>query len=188
MKDNDNADVTPRVVLGRAVPAGATVAYRAGDDGWDGWEIDVLEDPAAVLASDELVAVLDEPEPRPWPSAPLIRVWEGSDDGVVVDLAPPRQAMRGPRREPRRDAGRPRRREPEGRPVSRIDEIQARLDEALKVRPYEEQDRDEHKSKAWSDFYQHAPDDLAWLLDALARRDQRCEDLAVSLDEMEHPC
>ena len=87
MKDNDNADRTPRVVLGRAVPAGATVAYRVGDDGWDGWEIDVLEDPAAVLASDELVAVLDEPEPSPWPSAPLIRVWEGSDDGVVVDLA-----------------------------------------------------------------------------------------------------
>ena len=81
MKDNDNADRTPRVVLGRAVPAGATVAYRVGDDGWDGWEIDVLEDPAAVLASDELVAVLDEPEPRPWPSAPLIRVWEGSDGG-----------------------------------------------------------------------------------------------------------
>ena len=70
MKDNDNADRTPRVVLGRAVPAGATVAYRVGDDGWDGWEIDVLEDPAAVLVPDELVAVLDEPEPRPWPSAP----------------------------------------------------------------------------------------------------------------------
>ena len=93
MKDNDNADRTPRVVLGRAVPAGATVAYRVGDDGWDGWEIDVLEDPAAVLASDELVAVLDEPEPRPWPSAPLIRVWEGSDDGVVVDLAPPQPTL-----------------------------------------------------------------------------------------------
>ena len=84
MKDNDNSDRTPRVVLGRAVPAGATVAYRVGDDGWDGWEIDVLEDPAAVLASDELVAVLDEPEPRPWPSAPLIRVWEGSDDGEPI--------------------------------------------------------------------------------------------------------
>ena len=67
--------------------------------------------------------------------------------------------------------------------MSRIDEIQARLNEAIKVLPYEEQDRDEHKSKAWSDFYQHAPDDLAWLLDAVARRDQRCEDLAVSLDE-----
>ena len=93
MKDNDNADRTPRVVLGRAVPAGATVAYRVGDDGWDGWEIDVLEDPAAVLTSDELVAVLDEPEPRPWPSAPLIRVWEGSDDGVVVDLAPPQPTL-----------------------------------------------------------------------------------------------
>ena len=84
MKDNDNADRAPRVVLGRAVPAGATVAYRVGDDGWDGWEIDVLEDPAAVLASDELVAVLDEPEPRLWPSAPLIRVWEGSDGGAPV--------------------------------------------------------------------------------------------------------
>lgn len=29
----------------------------------------------------------------------------------------------------------------------------------------------------------NARNDLAWLLDALARRDQRCEDLAVSLDE-----
>ena len=67
--------------------------------------------------------------------------------------------------------------------MSRIDEIRERLNKALKVHPYEEQDRDEHKSKAWSDFYQHAPDDLAWLLDALARRDQRCEDLTASLDE-----
>ena len=74
----------PRVVLGRAVPAGATVAYQVGDDGWDGWEVDVLEDPAAVLASDELVAVLAEPEPSPWPSAPLIRVWEGSDAGEPI--------------------------------------------------------------------------------------------------------
>ena len=80
MENNDNnANRTPRVVLGRDVPAGATVAYQVGDDGWDGWEVDVLEDPAAVLASDKLVAVLDEPEHRPWPSAPLIRVWEGSD-------------------------------------------------------------------------------------------------------------
>ena len=80
----------PRVVLGRAVPAGATVAYRVGDDGWDGWEVDVLEDPAAVLASDELVAVLAEPEPPPWPSAPLVRVWEGSDEG---DPIPPGTLM-----------------------------------------------------------------------------------------------
>ena len=29
----------------------------------------------------------------------------------------------------------------------------------------------------------NARNDLAWLLDVLARRDQRCEDLAVSLDE-----
>ena len=29
----------------------------------------------------------------------------------------------------------------------------------------------------------NARNDIAWLLDALARRDQRCEDLAVSLDE-----
>ena len=28
----------------------------------------------------------------------------------------------------------------------------------------------------------NAPADIAWLLDALARRDQRCEDLAVQLD------
>ena len=53
--------------------------------------------------------------------------------------------------------------------TQRIDEIQARLNEALKVRPYEEQDRDEHKSQAWSDFYQHAPADLAWLLGEVER-------------------
>ena len=41
--------------------------------------------------------------------------------------------------------------ERQGGAVSRIDEIQARLNEALKVRPYEEQDRDEHKSMAWSE-------------------------------------
>ena len=34
-----------------------------------------------------------------------------------------------------------------------------------------------------ADLIANAPADLAWLLDALARRDQRCEDLAVSLDE-----
>lgn len=94
MKDNDNADRTPRVVLGRAVPAGATVAYRVGDDGWDGWEIDVLEDPAAVLASDELVAVLDEPEPRPWPSAPLDR-WGGDDSEPGHALASIVRALSG---------------------------------------------------------------------------------------------
>ena len=59
--------------------------------------------------------------------------------------------------------------ERQGGAVSRIDEIQARLDEALKVRPYEEQDRDEHKSQAWSDFYQHAPDDIAWLIEQVTR-------------------
>ena len=41
MKDNDNADRTPRVVLGRAVPAGATVAYRVGDDPWGGQQTSV---------------------------------------------------------------------------------------------------------------------------------------------------
>ena len=41
MKDNDNADRTPRVVLGRAVPAGATVAYRVGDDPWGGQQASV---------------------------------------------------------------------------------------------------------------------------------------------------
>ena len=95
MENNDNnADRTPRVVLGRAVPAGATVAYRVGDDGWDGWEIDVLEDPAAVLASDELVAVLDEPEPSPWPSAPLnrredVEAWLRERGGGVMDPVEP---------------------------------------------------------------------------------------------------
>ena len=86
MKDNDNADRTPRVVCGYAVPRGATVAHQVGDD----WEVAILEDPAAVLVPDELVAVLDEPEPRPWPSAPLIRVWEGSDEG---DPIPPGTLM-----------------------------------------------------------------------------------------------
>ena len=55
--------------------------------------------------------------------------------------------------------------------TQRIDEIQARLNEALKVRPYEEQDRDEHKSRAWSDFYQHAPDDIAWLIEQVTRHE-----------------
>ena len=55
--------------------------------------------------------------------------------------------------------------------MRRIDEIQARLDKALKVRPYEEQDRDEHKSKAWSDFYQHAPDDIRWLIEQVTRHE-----------------
>ena len=76
MENNDNnANRTPRVGRGCDVPLGATVARQVGDD----WEVAILEDPAAVLAPDVLVAVLDEPEPRPWPSAPLIRVWEGSD-------------------------------------------------------------------------------------------------------------
>lgn len=35
--------------------------------------------------------------------------------------------------------------------MTRIDEIQARLDGALPLR------YDEHTSKAWSDYYQHAP-------------------------------
>ena len=61
--------------------------------------------------------------------------------------------------------------ERQGGAVSRIDEIQARLDKALKVRPYEEQDRDEHKSKAWSDFYQHAPDDIRWLIEQVTRHE-----------------
>ena len=61
--------------------------------------------------------------------------------------------------------------ERQGGPVTRIDEIQARLNEALKVRPYEEQDRDEHKSMAWSDFYQHAPDDIAWLIEQVTRHE-----------------
>ena len=61
--------------------------------------------------------------------------------------------------------------ERQGGRVRRIDEIRERLDKALKVRPYEEQDRDEHKSKAWSDFYQHAPDDIAWLIEQVTRHE-----------------
>ena len=34
-----------------------------------------------------------------------------------------------------------------------------------------------------ADLIANAPADLAYLLDTLARRDQRCEDLAASLDE-----
>ena len=69
--------------------------------------------------------------------------------------------------------------ERQGGAVSRIDEIQARLNEALKVRPYEEQDRDEHKSRAWSDFYQHAPADLAWLLGEVERLSAEHQELTL---------
>lgn len=51
--------------------------------------------------------------------------------------------------------------------MSRIDEIRDRLNEALRERPYDEQDRHEHKSQAWSDFYEHAPSDIAYLLNVV---------------------
>ena len=34
-----------------------------------------------------------------------------------------------------------------------------------------------------ADLIANAPDDIRWLLDALARRDARCEDLAAQLDD-----
>lgn len=71
----------PRVVLGRDVPAGATVASRISDDPGD-WEVAVLEDPVLVLDPAETVVILDEL--RPWPDSPLIRVWEGSAHGAPV--------------------------------------------------------------------------------------------------------
>ena len=91
MENNDNnANRTPLVGRGCDVPLGATVAHQVGDD----WEVAILEDPAAVLASDELVAVLDEPEPRPWPSAPLDR-WGGDDSEPGHALASIVRALSG---------------------------------------------------------------------------------------------
>ena len=82
--------------------------------------------------------------------------------------------------------------------MTRIDEIRERLD---KARPgLGEIDGGEELLKrrgnpkglyTWTLYGTYADaillvnarNDLAWLLDVLARRDQRCEDLAVSLDE-----
>ena len=88
--------------------------------------------------------------------------------------------------------------ERQGRQVRRIDEIRERLD---KARPgLGEIDGGEELLKrrgnpkglyTWTLYGTYADaillvnarNDLAWLLDVLASRDQRCEDLAVSLDE-----
>ena len=83
--------------------------------------------------------------------------------------------------------------------MSRIDEIRERLDKARpglgEIDGGEElqKRRDNPKgSYTWTLYGTYADavllvnarNDLAYLLDTLARRDQRCEDLAVSLDEM----
>ena len=82
--------------------------------------------------------------------------------------------------------------------MRRIDEIRERLD---KARPglgeidggeeLQKRRRNLKSSYTWTLYGTYADaillvnarNDIAWLLDALARRDQRCEDLAVSLDE-----
>ena len=70
--------------------------------------------------------------------------------------------------------------------MRRIDEIRERLD---KARPgLGEIDGGEELLTLYGTYADaillvNARNDIAWLLDALARRDQRCEDLAVSLDE-----
>lgn len=78
--------------------------------------------------------------------------------------------------------------------MSRIDEIRERLDKATPgvVRIDGSHKAHENPKSAYAWTFQgkladavllvHAHDDIRWLLDALARRDQRCEDLAVQLD------
>lgn len=53
---------------------------------------------------------------------------------------------------------------------SRVDEIKTRLDATRRVIPYEERDRHEKKQHAWSDFYQHAPADIQWLINQLEHK------------------
>ena len=79
--------------------------------------------------------------------------------------------------------------------MTRIDEIRERLDKAIPgvVRIDGSHKAHENPKSAYAWTFQgkladavllvHAHDDIRWLLDTLARRDQRCEDLAVQLDE-----
>ena len=80
--------------------------------------------------------------------------------------------------------------------MRRIDVIRERLDKATPgvVRIDGSHKAHENLKSAYAWTFQgkladavllvHAHDDIRWLLDTLARRDQRCEDLAASLDEM----
>lgn len=82
-----------------------------------------------------------------------------------------------------------------GAAMTRIDEIRERLDKATPgvVRIDGSNKAHENPKSAYAWTFQgkladavllvHAHDDIRWLLDTLARRDQRCEDLAASLDE-----
>lgn len=45
-----------------------------------------------------------------------------------------------------------------------LDEITARLEAVKTEPPYEDKDRHDTKSDAWSDLYQHAPTDLRRLI------------------------
>ena len=80
----------------------------------------------------------------------------------------------------------------------RIDEIRERLNKARPGLAEIDGGEGAHKRRgnpeglyAWTLYVTYsdaillvnARNDIAWLLDAVARRDQRCEDLAVSLDE-----
>lgn len=58
---------------------------------------------------------------------------------------------------------------------SRVTEIKTRLAATQRVIPYEERDRHEKKQHAWSVFYQHAPDDIQWLINQLERKDGETE-------------
>ena len=59
--------------------------------------------------------------------------------------------------------------ERKGEPVNCIDGLQARVNAAMKALPRPEivVARDEHASEVWSDYYQHSPDDVTWLIKQL---------------------
>lgn len=63
--------------------------------------------------------------------------------------------------------------------MTRIDEIRDRLD---KITLWMNQTQYGNVTYAYVTMLANAQDDLAWLLDTVARRDARCADLAVQLD------
>ena len=65
--------------------------------------------------------------------------------------------------------------------MTHIDEIRERLD---KVNLWMNQTQYGNVTYSYVTMLANAQDDLAWLLDAIARRDARCADFAVQLDKI----
>lgn len=63
--------------------------------------------------------------------------------------------------------------------MTRIDEIRERLDEVTR---WLNLTHDGNVTYACMTMLSNAQDDIRWLLDAVARRDARCADLAVQLN------